>query len=86
MHFLGSFKITTKVLAIAAVLNIAIVVVGAIGVMSLRQLSTDSDAATKVVSVVVASPRINQKPARHQPGRVRRRRQSLASHAPGDDR
>ncbi len=60
MHFLGSFKITTKVLAIAAVLNIAMVVVGAIGVMSLRQLSTDSDAATKVVSVVVASPRINQ--------------------------
>ncbi|MBX9990516.1 Tar ligand binding domain-containing protein, partial [Phreatobacter oligotrophus] len=57
---LGSFRITTKILTIAIVLNAALVGVGAIGVMSLRQLSADSAAAADIVSVVVASPRINQ--------------------------
>ena len=57
---LGSFRITTKILTIAIVLNAALVGVGAIGVMSLRQLSADSAAAGEIVRVVLASPRINQ--------------------------
>ncbi|MCZ8315083.1 methyl-accepting chemotaxis protein [Phreatobacter sp.] len=57
---LGSFRITTKILTIAVALNLALVGVGAIGVTSLRQLSSDSAAAAEVVRVVVASPRINQ--------------------------
>ncbi len=60
MPSLGSFRITPKILAIVAILNVALVAVGMIGVMALSKVAEDGQLASAAARRAVASARINQ--------------------------
>jgi methyl-accepting chemotaxis protein len=57
---LGSFRITPKILAIVAILNVALAAVGMIGIMALSKVADEGQLASAAARRAVASARLNQ--------------------------
>ncbi len=61
MKWLNSIKTTPKILSVVILLNIAMVVVGAIGIFALRTIVGEAELATAASRRAVASARVNQR-------------------------
>lgn len=61
MRLLNSIKTTPKILAVVIILNIAMVVVGMIGIFALRTVADQAELASAASRRAVASARLNQR-------------------------